>query len=71
MQNFLTLIKQRRFWASVSGTIALILQLSGVGFEFDSEKFIDTTLSIVNGLSVLATMFLPLLSYFKTKKDLV
>jgi len=62
MNKLITILKQRRLWASLCGIISIAIPV------FNSEVALDSIMGIIEGLSALATIVLPLWSYLKPKQ---
>lgn len=69
MNKILELLKQRRVWAGLFATIALILPLVGVNISLDANSLTDAVMKLVDAISSLLAIILPLLSYFKPKAN--
>ena len=67
MTKILELLKQRRVWTAISATISLSLRVFSVNADFDENAFADAMLAIVQAISDLATILLPIWSYLKPK----
>ena len=57
-------LKNRRVWAAIFGLIALTLPHAGI----DAGAIADAIVKVVEAVSALLTVILPLWSYFKPKK---
>lgn len=68
MTTLLTLLSQRRIWAAISAFIAFILPLLGYNGIFDQNAFVGAILSLIEAISILATIILPIWSFWKPKK---
>ena len=69
MENLLNILKQRRIWAGITGAIALFLPLVAKDASFDANATTDAIMRLVEALSGIATIILPLYSYFKPKAN--
>jgi len=63
----LNLLKQRRIIASLLWTVSVLLSIAWYN-DFDSEVLVDAILSIINWISIVSAIVLPIISYFKPKK---
>lgn len=61
------LLKQRRIWASIATIIALVLPLLGYT-DLNPESLTEAIMSVVNGISALVAIILPIWSYLKPKE---
>lgn len=68
MENFKNLIKQRRIWAGISATIALLLPVLGYSGEFNPDEVADVIMALVEAVSGLCAIILPIWSYYKPKR---
>lgn len=66
--KILELLKQRRIWASISASLYVILTLMGYTGEFNAEAFTDTIMTVINAVSAVSAIILPIWSYYKPKK---
>jgi len=69
MENILNILKQRRIWAGITGAIALILPLVAKDASFDANATTNAIMGVIEAVSGLATVILPLYSYFKPKAN--
>lgn len=60
------LLKQRRIWASIAAVIALALPMFGYT-DLNPESLTESIMSVVNGISALMAIILPIWSYLKPK----
>jgi hypothetical protein len=68
MEKLLTLIKQRRIWASLFALLSISLRAFAPDLEFDEERATELTLLLIQTLSDMGMVMLPLLSYLNPKK---
>jgi len=68
MPQIMEILSQRRTWASIGGTIALVLNLFGIDASFDPNTFTEAIMQVIQAVGGLAAILLPLWSYFKPKK---
>ena len=68
MNNILELIKQRRIWAGLFGTISIVARLFGFDYGIDEGALTDMFLNLGMAVSDLAVAILPIWSYFKPKQ---
>lgn len=61
-----TLLSQRRVWAAICAFIALVV--NALGIEFDSETATSAVMSVVEAITALGAIGLPIWSYFFPKK---
>ena len=66
--NIIVLLQQRRIWAGIFGAIAFILPLLGISLTLDVNGIVDAILKLVEAISGLMAVALPIISYFKPKK---
>jgi hypothetical protein len=67
MSKIITILSSRRVWAAIGGAISLILSLSGSHIGFDPNTFTNAIMSLVNDISALAAIILPLWSLISPK----
>jgi len=68
MEKLLTLLKQRRIWASLFALLSISLRAFAPDLEFDEERATELTLTLIQTLSDIGMVMLPLWSFFKPKK---
>jgi len=68
MKTFVELLKQRRIWAGIFATIALVLSMSGVNVQFDTNSATEAVMQLIEALSGLAAVLLPIWSLVSPKK---
>ena len=68
MENILELLKQRRVWAGIFGSITFLLPVFGVKYDMDVNTLTDLFTNLGLAISALLTAVLPIWSYFKPKK---
>lgn len=61
------LLKSRRVWAGVAAIIALTLPLLGYN-DLDANSLTDAIMGVVEAISSLAAVILPIWSYFYPKQ---
>ena len=67
MEKILEILKQRRVWAGICALIAFVLPLFGVTATIDVNGAVDAIMKVIEGLSSILAIGLPLWSYFKPK----
>jgi len=68
MEQFKNLIKQRRIWAGLFATIALLLPVFGYNGEFNPDVATDVIMALVEAVSGVLAVILPIWSYYKPKQ---
>jgi hypothetical protein len=68
MENLKTILKQRRVWASIFALISIGMRAFAPDLEFDEERATELTLLLIQTLSDIGMVFLPLWSFFRPKK---
>ncbi len=68
LEKTLELLSQRRVWAGISGTIAIVLQLLGANIDFDPASLTDAMMQLIQAIAAIAAIILPVASYFFPKK---
>jgi len=68
MNKALELLKQRRVWAGIVGTLGFLATALGLGIEIDTENLTEALTAAGTALSALITALLALSSYFQPKK---
>jgi len=68
MDQLKNLLKQRRIWAGLSATIAFFLPLTGYTSDFNHEQLTDVIMALINSISGILAIILPIWSYYKPKK---
>lgn len=68
MKTILTLLSNRRGWASVFVTLSLLLPMFGLEIGLEPETLADVFSSLFIAISNFLAVVLPLLSLFKPKK---
>ena len=64
----LELLKQRRIWASIFSTIAVMLSLFGSNLFIDANGLSDAIVNVIESISALMAIVLPIWSYLKPKQ---
>lgn len=62
------ILKQRRIWAGICAIISLYLRAFAPEVDFNADKATDIILTIVQAISDLGMVLLPIWSYFRPKK---
>lgn len=68
MEKFIELLKQRRIWAGIVGTLAFVLSIFNTGIQIDVPVITELLANFGTALAALITSVLSLLSYFKPKQ---
>jgi amino acid permease len=68
MANILVLLQSRRVWAGISAMLAFFLPMMAGGLEIDANILTESIMKLIEAISGLAAIILPILSYFKPKK---
>jgi hypothetical protein len=68
MEKVITILKQRRVWASIFALISISMRAFAPDLEFDEERATEVTLLLIQTLSDIGMVMLPLWSFFKPKK---
>jgi len=68
MNKTLELLKQRRVWAGIVGTLGFLATALGLGIDIDTENLTETLTAMGTAISALITGALALSSYFQPKK---
>lgn len=61
------LLQQRRIWAGIFASIAFIISAFGIQMGFDATVWTEAVMKLVEAISGLMAVILPLVSYFKPK----
>lgn len=64
MEKLLDILKQRRIWASLLAVIALVLPEANI----NPDSIINSVVNVIEALSALGAVLLPIWSYLKPKK---
>jgi hypothetical protein len=67
MKQILEALQHRRVWTAIFGFIALVLPVLGVQLDLDVNGLTDATMRLVEAISGLMVIILPIHSYFKPK----
>ena len=68
MKNLIYILKQRRMWASLFALLSINLRVFFPGLEFDEEKATELILTLIQTLSDIGMVLLPIWSLLKPKK---
>jgi hypothetical protein len=68
MNKLIDILKQRRVWASIFALVSISLRAFAPDLSFDEEKATELVLTLIQTLSDLGMVLLPLWSYLKPKK---
>lgn len=68
MANILVLLQSRRVWAGISAMLAFFLPMIVEGTNIDANILTESIIKLVEAISGLAAIILPILSYLKHKK---
>jgi len=66
--QILELLKQRRVWASIAALLAIALPLAGYT-DFSADSLVEAIMTVINGISAVAAIILPIWSYLKPKSN--
>ena len=67
MNVTIEVLKQRRIWAGICAFVAFILPFFGVSLSFNVEGTIDSIMKVIEAVSGLLAIILPIISYFRPK----
>ena len=68
MTQVLNILKQRRVWASLCALISIFLRAFAPDVDFNEEQATELIMTLIQTISDLGMVMLPLWSYFKPKK---
>lgn len=68
MEQVIELLKQRRVWAGIVGSVTFTLGMVGVTLSYDSVQLTDLLLAVGQALGALIPAVLALYSYLSPKK---
>ena len=68
MNNLTDILKQRRMWASLFALFSISLRAFAPELEFDEDKATELVLTLIQTLSDIGMVLLPIWSLFKPKK---
>ena len=68
MEKVLIILKQRRLWASFFALLSISLRAIAPELDFNEDKATELILTLIQTVSDLGMVLLPVWSYFKPRK---
>lgn len=69
MEKIIEVLKSRRAWAAICAFISLALRAVGSDADFDANAATNAIMTLVQAISDLGMVFLPIWSLYKPKKN--